>query len=129
MLDDEDFEFSDDDFAKDNQLTIIDDARRKILDNIEKGAAEAKLNLKYNEVANFQANLNIITRNMTALVSLDDIDENLPEEEIQEKIDDIIKMTTELTFTNIDSILKSEDDEAGDTEVETDSGDTDTTDW
>jgi len=129
MLDDEDFEFSDDDFAKDNQLTIIDDARRKILDNIEKGAAEAKLNLKYNEVANFQANLNIITRNMTALVSLDDIDENLPEEEIQEKIDDIIKMTTELTFTNIDNILKSEDDEAGDTEVETDSGDTDTTDW
>ena len=128
MLDDEDFEFSDDDFAKDNQLTIIDEARKKVLDNIEKGAREAKLNLKFNETTDFRSNLNIITQNMSALVSLDDIDENLPEEEVQERIDKIIKMTTELTFANIDDVLKNEDKEEGNTEVETGSDD-DNTDW
>lgn len=128
-MDDEEFEFSDEEFAKDNQLTIIDEARKKLLDNIEKTAKEAKTNLKYNEASDFASNLNIISQNMSALISLDDIDENLPDEEVQERIDKIIKMTTELTFANIDDVLKNEDEESGNTEVGTSGYDDDGTDW
>lgn len=126
----EDFEFSDDEFAKDNQLTIVDSARVMLLDNIEKAVKSCRKNLQFNEATDFQSNLNIISKNISAMLSLNDIDSNLPENEVQERIDKVIQMSTELTFSNIDTIIKDHNDDDNDTsQLDGLDEDTDETDW
>jgi len=126
----EDFEFSDDEFAKDNQLTIVDSARVMLLDNIEKAIKSCRQNLQFNEATDFQSNLNIISKNISAMLSLNEIDSNLPENEVQERIDKVIQMSTELTFSNIDTIIKDHNDDDDDTSQLDDlDEDTDETDW
>lgn len=122
MMDD-DFFLNDDDLAADNQLSIVDEAKIKLAKEIEKVAKDLEENIKYNEKSDSENNLKILSNHLTALISMFEIDTfNLSDEEIQERIDEVIKQTTQLTFANIDDVIP-EMEESTDTQVSDDNDD------
>lgn len=122
MMDD-DFFLNDDDLAADNQLSIVDEAKIKLAKEIEKVAKDLEENINYNEKSDSENNLRILSNHLTALISMFEIDTfNLSDEEIQERIDEVIKQTTQLTFANIDDVIP-EMEESTDTEVSDDNDD------
>lgn len=122
MMDD-DFFLNDDDLAADNQLSIVDEAKIKLAKEIEKVAKDLEENINYNEKSDSENNLKILSNHLTALISMFEIDTfNLSDEEIQERIDEVIKQTTQLTFANIDDVIP-EMEESTDTQVSDDNDD------
>lgn len=122
MMDD-DFFLNDDDLAADNQLSIVDEAKIKLAKEIEKVAKDLEENINYNEKSDSENNLRILSNHLTALISMFEIDTfNLSDEEVQERIDEVIKQTTQLTFANIDDVIP-EMEESTDTEISDDNDD------
>ena len=116
---DDDFFINDDELAQDNQLSIVDISKDKLLENIISIANDMKFNLKFNEKTDCESNLKILSTNLSSLITMFEIDETqLSEEEIQNQIDNIIRQTTELSFTNLDDIVKKEPEEKTETNSE-----------
>lgn len=126
-MDFEEFNFSDDDFAKDNALTPMDNALVKILDRIIDSANEMKTNLQYNEHTDAVNNSQILVQNINMLLSVMSIsDEDLSDEELEEALAAVERSTTELQLNNIDNLLG--DPEESLNTINKDSNETDTTD-
>lgn len=112
MFEDDDFFINDDELAEDNQETIIDISKTKLLDSLIKSANDMKGNLKFNEQSEAGSNLRMITSYVDSLLKLEQLDaEQFSDEEIEEEIDKILKSTTELTFGNINEVLPDEPEE------------------
>lgn len=126
-MEDDEFFINDDDLAADNQLSIVDDAKLKVLEYIIKVATEAKDNIKFNESTDASSNISLLSKQMSALISLDSEElEELSDEELYERVEAILRSTTELTLSNIDDVLpKQEDDfdDSGSTNMNADDDD------
>ena len=117
MRDMDDFFLDDDDLAQDNQLTVIDNTRIRILDDIIDIAKKIKENINFNEETDARANIQILSRNLDWLLELTNVDINgRSDEELQEIVENVLSATTELTLENMNALLP--DDEDGET-VET----------
>lgn len=128
MMDD-DFFLSDDDLGKDNQLSIVDDAKIKVLEEIKKSAHDIIENIKFNEKSDSVANLRILSGLVSSLTDLFGVNsDNLADEEVQDLIDNVLKATTELTFSNIDEIIKEDEENQSDNNLDS-SDDSDSLDW
>ena len=122
-MEDDEFYLNDDELAEDNQMTIVDMAKKQVIDSIIKTANDIKVNLKFNERGDCSSNISILSSLTSSLIELDSAEINdLSDEELQAKIEEVLKKTTELTFANIDKVIKTEDDD------EQDSGDSEDTD-
>ena len=128
-MEDDEFFLNDDELAADNQLSIVDDAKLKVLNYIIKVATEAKDNIKFNETTDASSNISLLSKQMSALISLDSEElEELSDEELYERVEAILRSTTELTLSNIDDVLpKQEDDfdDSGSTNMNADDTDDD----
>lgn len=128
MMDD-DFFLSDDDLGKDNQLSIVDDAKIKVLEEIKKSAHDIIENIKFNEKSDSVSNLRILSGLVGSLTDLFGVNsDDLADEEVQALIDNVLKATTELTFSNIDEIIKEDEENQSDSPFDS-SDDSDSLDW
>jgi len=128
-MEDDEFYLNDDDLAEDNQLTILDLAMEKVVDSIIKTASAIKTNIKFNEHGDRSSNINILSSLTSALIELDsEVVNDLSDEEVQQMIENVLKQTTELTFANIDKVIKDDDDEEQTSNNDSDSFDDDTED-
>lgn len=107
---DDEFFINDDELAQDHQLTLLDEAKMKVLKYIEDLVPEMKSNLEFSELGNYQSNLQILSSQISILIELESADENLSEEEMEELIDATFKKTTELTYANLDDIIPDDED-------------------
>lgn len=123
----DDFFLNDDELAEDNQITIVDTARTKLLESIIKSSKDMIDNLKFNEQSEAESNTRLISSYVDSLLRLGAVDlSQLSEEEAEEEIDKILKSTTELTFSNMNDVLPEEEPEIS---VEEESDESDGTDW
>lgn len=104
-FDDEDFFLDDDDLAADYQLTILDEAKLKVIDFILESASELKNNINYTEKQNFSANLSSIARRVSMLIDLENAESIEDEDKLSEKIDEIMRSCTEITYSNMDNVI------------------------
>lgn len=126
MFNDDDFFLNDDELAEDNQITIVDTARTKLLESIIKSSKDMIDNLKFNEQSEAESNTRLISSYVDSLLRLGAVDlSQLSEEEAEEEIDKILKSTTELTFSNMNDVLPEEEPEIS---VEEESDESDGTD-
>ena len=130
MFNDDDFFINDDELAEDNQLTIVDTARIDLLKTMKKTADDMISNLQFNEKNEAMTNTRLLAGYMDSLIKLAEIElsDNLSDEEVAEEIDKVLKQTTELTFGNINDVLKDEGEATEMPEFE-DNDDGDSTDW
>jgi hypothetical protein len=110
MFEDGDFYIDDDELAEDNQMSLVDDAILKAVTSMEKALNDLKNNLKFNEQNDARHNLRILSMHLDSAIQLSRIEEDeLSEEEVYEAIENVIKQTTELTFSNMDELLPKEE--------------------
>ena len=131
-MDDDNFFLNDDELGEDNALSIVDEAKLKAVSMIQKIANDLEGNIKYNESTDAQSNTELLLHHVNALLELQTLEnQNVSNEELAEKIDEIFKSTTQLTYQNIKTVLKSEDDETDDNNSQsgTNYNNTDETDW
>lgn len=127
MFEDDDFFLDGDELDMENNLTVIDNAKKEVLEHIEKLSNEMKMNLKFGEIVDYNNNLMAISRELDILIKLSSVeDQNLTDEEQLDIIKQAQRMTTELTFKNIDDFIEKDennnedvssnnsDDDAGD---------------
>lgn len=111
MFDNDDFFIDDNELAEDNQMSLVDDAICKSIDAMEKVIKDLRSNLIFNEQKDARNNLRLLSMHLDAAIQLAGIDESeLSEEEVYDKIEAVIKQTTELTFTNMNDLLPKEED-------------------
>lgn len=106
---DDEFVLNDSDLANDNKPTILDEARLKVLECVTETSNKMRDNIKYNEKSNYENNLKILVNYQARLMDVEELaTQKLSDEEYSEKIDKIFNDTTELTFSNIDDIVKDQ---------------------
>lgn len=101
---DDDFFLDDGELGDESQLSIVDEAKLKILETIESKIKEAKDNINFFERSEFQTNFSIISRYVGAIIDierLEENDENLSDEEIIERIEEIELTAKELSFNDL----------------------------
>ena len=110
MDDFEDFFLDNDALGEENALSRVDLAVKKLVNDAEEIIKEMKQNLRFNENADFDSNLEIIFRDLYSIQQLRGIeDSGLSDEEVDEIIDEVETSTTKLTLSNIKSVLKIDD--------------------
>jgi len=111
MFNDDDFFINDDELAEDNQLTIVDVAKKGLLQTMKETIDKMLVNLDFNESNNAMTNTRLLCGYMDSLLKLQEIDlsDNLSDEEISEAIDQVLRSTTELTLTNINDVIPDEE--------------------
>jgi len=108
----EDFFLDGDGLENDAQLSIVDNAKLKVLETLKKVSQEAIDDLKMNDHASASSKAEMISSYTSLLLSLENIDEaNMPLSQQKELIDEVMKQTTELTLSNLDEVLKNVIDE------------------
>jgi hypothetical protein len=114
-MEDDEMYLNDDDLAKDNQLTIVDEALKQVLDSVIETAKKAKDCIDFNETTDASSNIAILAKYTDALLSLDskEMDE-LSDEEQSERVDKILRSTTELTLSNIDDVIPDQEEDLDD---------------
>lgn len=110
MFEDDDFFLDGDELDMENNLTVIDNAKKEVLEHIEKLSNEMKMNLKFGEIVDYNNNLMAISRELDILIKLSSVeDQNLTDEEQLDIIKQAQRMTTELTFKNIDDFIEKDE--------------------
>lgn len=110
-----DFFLDGDGLENDVQLSIVDNAKKQVLEALEKITHESLTDLKVNDRSSVSAKIELISSYTSLLIRLDGIDEaNTPINEQQEIIEEVLKQTTEITLSNMDEVLKSVIDEDDD---------------
>ena len=113
-MDYDDFFLDNDELDEQNSIGAVDEAKLEILGQIEQVVKDAKLNIKYKEEAEFRANFSILSRYVGAVVELeqlispmnfegiiDEEAEELSENDILERIDEIMLTAKELSFNDL----------------------------
>ena len=107
-MDFDDMELNDDDFNDDAQLTAVDDAKLKVIEQIRKYTNMIEENIKFQERSEYITNFRVLSRYISAMIDLDALENGgtfapngdedaeagmaprqLSEEEILEKIQEI----------------------------------------
>lgn len=116
MADFDDFFLDGDDLEDEASLGPVEKAKLKVIEKIEATVKEAKRNIEYKESADFRANFMVLSRYvgaMTDLEALSDPDSigigqltgeektSLSEDQILDKIDEIMATVTEMSFTDL----------------------------
>jgi uncharacterized protein with HEPN domain len=117
MADFDDFFLDDDGLEEEASLGPVEKAKLEVIEKIEATVKEAKRNIEYKESADFRANFMVISRYvgaMTDLEALSDPDfadimeqmtgerpEALTDEQILDKIDEIMATVKEMSFTDL----------------------------
>lgn len=112
LFEDDDFFLNEEELDAENQLTVIEKAQQDILSHMETLVGDLKLNLKFGEHSDFGNNLVAISRELDVLIKLTTADrDNLSDEEQLEIIKEAQKMSTELTFNNIDEFVEKDEED------------------
>lgn len=110
MFDDDEFFVNDDELAEDNQPTLVDSAILDLLKSIKECVTKMEEHIRFNEHSELTAQSAIVAGYVDSLLKLNSIDvSGLSEEEVYEEIDNVLKSTTELTFSNMNDILPEEE--------------------
>lgn len=112
MPDMDDFFINDDELAADHQLTLLDEAKIRVLNRIEELTKECKVNLELSEFGDYENNMHIISSQVSILIELQAVDtENMSDEDMEEVIDRAFKSTTEITFANLNEIIPDQEED------------------
>lgn len=104
-MSDDDFFLNDDELAADNQPSIVQLAEDKVLSAMLETIKDMKNSIKLNESSECHKDIEKINNYSAILAALDAIsDANLSDEEIEEKVNEALKTSTEITFSNMDNI-------------------------
>ena len=106
-MDFEDFSFSDDNFAKDNKLSKIDEARMSVAEKIEDTSKKYIDALKYGEHSNALSLFDTLCSDINILIELESIDVSASDEEIEAAIEKAKISSTKLTLSNMNDTLSS----------------------
>ena len=106
MFGDEEFELNEDDLAAESQMSIADEEKVKVLENIKKKVEQAMDNLKYSEKEEFKTNFAIISRYVSVIIDIEAMEENpeVTEEQLLEAIEAIEITVKELSFQDLKEI-------------------------
>ena len=112
MFEDDDFFINEDELAAENQLNLVDNAKSDILGRLEELMKTLKENIKFRERADFDANLKIVLSQFDVLLKLHSADASgMDDEEQLELIKEAQKLTTELSYDNIDDFVEKDEEE------------------
>jgi hypothetical protein len=100
---DDDFELNEDELAAESQLSIADEEKIKILEVMKKKIIEAIDNLKYSEKEEYKANFAVISRYVSAIIDIEQMEQNpeISKEELLEAIEKIEITVKELSFQDL----------------------------
>jgi hypothetical protein len=117
MADFDDFFLDNDDLEEEASLGPIEEAKLEIMEKIEKVVKEAKRNIEFKESGDFRANFSVLSRYVGAVLDLEELisptisddikaqmnisNEPLTEDQILDKIDEIMAVVKELSFIDI----------------------------
>jgi len=102
----------DDDFSDDNKPSKVQLAKLDILNEIKRVAKETEVNIKFNEIGDVDSNISILNNYVSILTKLSEINEdNLSDGELDAIIEEAKKSTVELNFSNINDVLKENEEE------------------
>jgi Fe-S-cluster formation regulator IscX/YfhJ len=106
MFGDDEFELNDDELSAESQMSIADEQKVKVLNNIKTKIDEAISNLNYSEKEEFKTNFSIIARYVSVIIDIENMeqDENISEEELLEAIEAIEITVKELSFQDLKEI-------------------------
>jgi len=110
MPDMDDFFINDDELAADHQLTLLDEAKIKVLDYIIKLAQEMKSNLEFSEIGNYEANFSSVSSQFGILSDLSVDTSGMSDDDMEEIIENAFKKSTEITYSNMGNLLSEEED-------------------
>lgn len=124
LFEDDDFFLDEDELDSENQLTVIEKAEDDILSHLEELVKNLKTNLKFKEITDFDNNLRTVIREVDILIKLATADkEGLSDEEQLDIIKEAQKISTELTFDNIDDFVEKDEEEGTEPDTDFDIGD------
>jgi hypothetical protein len=100
---DDDFELNEEELAAESQLSIADEEKIKILEVMKKKITEAIDNLKYSEKEEYKANFAVISRYVSAIIDIEQMEQNpeISKEELLEAIEKIEITVKELSFQDL----------------------------
>jgi hypothetical protein len=117
MGDFDDFFLDDDGLEEEASLGPVEKAKLEIIEQIEEIVKEAKRNLQFKESGDFRANFSILSRYVGAISDLEELieptmpdelkevlgisTEPLTEEQILDKIEEIMALVKEMSFTDL----------------------------
>lgn len=108
----DDFFLEDDDFAEENELTILDSAELDVLKCLKETVEKIETNIKFKEESEETYNLTVLGNYMDRLTMIYNTKgSNQSKEELEETLKEITRITTPLTFSNIDKVLPDENEE------------------
>jgi len=108
----DEFFMNEEELFAETQQTIIDTELDKVLEAMEKKIAEARENLGYAEKGEFQQNVQMISRYVTAIIEIEQLEKLLEdgetsEDEVLDRIQKINLSVKELTFTDLTEYEKA----------------------
>jgi Fe-S-cluster formation regulator IscX/YfhJ len=106
MFGDDEFELNDDELSAESQMSIADEQKVKVLNNIKTKIEEAISNLNYSEKEEFKTNFSIIARYVSVIIDIENMeqDPDITEEELLEAIESIEITVKELSFQDLKEI-------------------------
>lgn len=111
MIDDE-FELPESDLNDDEELSEIDEQKLKLVNQIIEYAEMVKDNIQFKEKSEYVINFRVLARYVSQMTELDMLDnEELPEEELLEKLKEIEMSVKELSVSDLRTV--EEDYEEG----------------
>jgi hypothetical protein len=105
----EEFYLDGEELNNESQLTIFDKTKLKLIEAMEQKLKECKDNINYSEKGDFETNLTIVTKHLSAIASVVELDyhkEKLNDDEITEALEKIQKSVKELSFNDLKEIEK-----------------------
>lgn len=116
-MDYDDCFLDDDSLNEEAAMNRIEEAKLEVINRIEELVTETKRNLQYKEKSDFSSNLQILSRYVMAMFSLEELingpeeteddlgnavtEEKMSEDEILDHIDEILLNVKEMTFTDL----------------------------
>jgi endo-1,4-beta-D-glucanase Y len=105
----DDFVLNESELHEENKTSRVGKAKLELLNTIEKKLKEAKANLDYSEKTEFNNNVNIMSRYVTAIMEINmmEDDASMSENDMLERIKQIEKTAKEL---NVEDLRKGDTD-------------------
>jgi hypothetical protein len=107
----DEFFLNDDELFEENSMSDIDKAKLDLLEFVEKKVQEAKDNLTYSETAEFDTNINTISRYITGIMEINmaESDPELSEDDIVQMIKVVEQRTKELSIEDLRKMKKEKE--------------------
>lgn len=108
MYGDDEFFMDDNELNAETQISMADQQKIKVLENMKKKIDEAISNLTYSEKEEYSANFAIISRYVGAVIDIEGMEDDpeISEEQLLEEIEKIEITVKELSFQDLRDIEK-----------------------